>query len=120
MQRPWLDQQLSLNDRVDALLAEMTLAEKVGQLNQIRDPDCTPELVRAGMVGSPILASSAWAGNDKQQNLRSAAIDALQAIAVDESRLGIPLLYGRDVIHGHSTVFPIPLGQGATWRPELV
>src|SRR5690606_31410075 len=47
-------------------------------------------------------------------------INALQRAAVEESRLGIPLLFGRDVIHGFRTVFPLPLGQAASWNPELI
>ena len=47
-------------------------------------------------------------------------MNELQRIAVEESRLGIPLLVGRDVIHGFKTVMPIPLGQAATWNPDVV
>src|SRR6185295_5490687 len=48
------------------------------------------------------------------------SINRLQKIAVEESRLGVPLIFGRDVIHGFRTIFPIPLGQAASWNPELV
>ena len=47
-------------------------------------------------------------------------VNVLQKVAVEESRLGIPLIFGRDVIHGYKTIFPIPLGQAASWNPEIV
>ena len=101
--------------RIEALLAEMTLAEKVGQMNlrgfgssSQRDPAILEEAIRQGEVGALL-------------NIMDVdAVDRLQRIAVEESRLGIPILFGRDVIHGFRTVFPIPLGQAATWNPELV
>jgi beta-glucosidase len=66
------------------------------------------QALRAGRVGSVL-------------NLVDVdAVNELQRIAVEESRLGIPLMVGRDVIHGFSTVMPIPLGQAAAWNPELV
>ena len=89
---------MSIDQRIESLLAEMSV-EAVGELG---------DAVRAGRVGSVI-------------NLVDVdAIDELQRIAVEESRLGIPLLVGRDVIHGFTTVFPIPLGQAATWNPDFV
>jgi beta-glucosidase len=99
--------------RAQALLAEMTLAEKVGQMSQAEathghPPDYLAERLRAGGIGSVI------------NNVDVGIINDLQRIAVEESRLGIPLLVGRDVIHGFRTAMPIPLGQGATWNPEIV
>ena len=93
--------------RVDALLAKMTLAEKIGQMSQRSGGSGREEAVRAGEVGSIL--------NEVDVEL----INRLQRIAVTESRLGIPLLIGRDVIHGFRTIFPIPLGIAATWNPEL-
>ncbi len=94
--------------RIDTLLAEMTLAEKIGQLCQVqpegRDQD---DRVRAGGVGSLINV----VGDDARH---------YQRLAVEESRLGIPLLLGRDVIHGFATIFPIPLGQAASFDPAGV
>ncbi len=102
-----------------ALLAKMTLAEKAGQLNQAaNEGDASVEDLRAGKVGSIICSSSAYAGNERQDRVRAQAINKLQEIAVKESRLGIPLLIARDVIHGHRTVGPIPLGQAASWSTE--
>ena len=100
-------------DRARALLAEMTLAEKVGQMSQVHaehgyPPDYLAERLRAGGIGSVI------------NNVDVGVINELQRIAVEESRLGIPLLVGRDVIHGFRTAMPIPLGQGATWNPDIV
>ena len=102
----------SSEDRfVDSLLAEMTLDEKIGQLNQLDptyDTERKEQLIRDGMVGSIL------------NGVGSEEVNRLQRMAVEESRLGIPLLVGRDVIHGFHTIYPIPLGQAATWHPELV
>lgn len=120
--RPWLQIDLPLEQRVEALLAEMTLAEKVGQTHQSAniDPGADQELIRSGRIGSSLYASGATAGNERDEGVLASAIDAAQRIAVEESRLGIPLLFGRDIIHGHRTVFPIPLGLAATWDEDLV
>jgi beta-glucosidase len=98
---------------IDALVADMTLAEKIGQLCQVAPEGATlsPELreaIRVGKIGSIINAPS------------RAYIDEAQRLARQESARGIPLLVCRDVIHGYRTVFPIPLGQAASWNPELV
>lgn len=89
----------------------MTLEEKIGQMNQL-DPawDAAPKeaLIREGKVGSIF-------------NIVGAKeVNRLQRMAVEETRLGIPLVAARDVIHGFRTIYPIPLGQGASWNPELV
>lgn len=99
--------------QVSALLAQMTLAEKIGQMNQVNasDEDISDHLRKAievGRVGSVL------------NQVDVDAVNELQRIAVQESRLGIPLLVGRDVIHGFKTVMPIPLGQAATWNPDIV
>jgi len=98
--------------RVAALLAEMTLDEKIGQMSQVNGGesyihDYLAEALRAGRVGSVL------------NEVDVETVNELQRIAVEESRLGIPLLIGRDVIHGFRTIFPIPLGQAASWNPEL-
>jgi len=100
-------------DRAKALLGAMTLAEKIGQMSQVHAegadaPAQLAERLRAGQIGSVINIVDVEIVNE------------LQRIAVEESRLGIPLLVGRDVIHGFRTILPIPLGQGATWNAELV
>ena len=96
--------------RIDALLARMTLDEKIGQMNQISATSLErmEQLTAAGAVGSILNLTD------------TARVNRLQRIAVEESRLGIPLLIARDVIHGFRTIFPIPLGQAATFDPELV
>ena len=100
-------------DRAKALLGAMTLAEKIGQMSQVHAegadaPAQLAERLRAGQIGSVLNIVDVEIVNE------------LQRIAVEESRLGIPLLVGRDVIHGFRTILPIPLGQGATWNAELV
>jgi beta-glucosidase len=104
------------------LLRLMTLEEKLGQLTQLpggMDPTANPgdkarrleELlgpIRKGAVGSFLGAHGAEYTN------------TLQRAAVEESRLKIPLILGNDVIHGYRTIFPIPLGEAATWNPELI
>ena len=100
-----------IEKRVEDLLSRMTLAEKIGQMNQVSaggDVANYAEDLRNGRVGSIL------------NEVDPAKINEFQRICVEESRLGIPLLVGRDVIHGFHTVFPIPLGLAATFDPELV
>ena len=103
-----------VNRRVEALLHQMTLQEKIGQLTQLSGNLAsaagaqTPARIRQGLGGSVL-----WL-NDP------AAINRLQHMAVDESRLHIPLLFGYDVIHGFHTTFPVPLAMAASWDPALV
>ncbi len=104
--------QRSAEPKIDSLLARMTLEEKLGQLNQLSvDGQPSAEqlaMVRKGLVGSLF-------------NLTGAeATRAAQRIAVTDSRLHIPLIFGQDVIHGYRTIFPIPLGEAASWDPEAV
>jgi beta-glucosidase len=103
----------TIRQRVDDLLGRMTLAEKIGQMNQVNSGDehAVDHLrspIQAGRIGSVL------------NEVDVETINELQRIAVEESRLGIPLLIGRDVIHGFKTVMPIPLGQAASWNPGLV
>jgi beta-glucosidase len=107
------DRNGGVEERVRALLARMTLGEKVGQLNLLNGhgghlPDELGDALREGRVGAIV----------NEVNIET--VNELQRLAVEESRLGIPLLIGRDVIHGFKTVFPIPLGQAASWNPEVV
>src|SRR5450631_1270138 len=121
-QRPWMRVGLPVEQRVESLLAQMTLAEKVGQTHQIHnlDSDLDRELIASGGIGSTLIASGATAGNDHDEGVRVFAINAAQRVAVQQSRLGIPLIFRRDVIHGHRTVFPIPLGLAAAWDEDLM
>lgn len=129
------------NEKIDALLAQMTVEEKVGQMHQLSpsivggfdvsfeeliemvtdgrisneefgkimanaERDFHEDDIRAGRVGSYLL-------NDPKK------ANELQRIAVEESRLGIPLIYGFDVIHGFRTTFPIPLAEACSWNAEV-
>jgi beta-glucosidase len=103
--------------RVDSVLSLMTLEEKIGQLTLFTsDYDVTGPVMREGYV----------------EDIKSGRVGAifnafgaeytlkLQKIAVEETRLGIPLLFGYDVIHGHRTIFPIPLGEAASWDLDYI
>lgn len=102
--------------RPEALLRKMTLEEKIGQLVQraggrskalnSRLDDAELERVRAGQVGSYLHVAGAE------------PLAKLQRVAVEESRLGVPLLFAMDVVHGYRTIFPVPLALAATWAPE--
>lgn len=103
----------SPESRVRTLLSRMTLDEKIGQLILVNGAGGTvPQHLRDGIAGGGIGAVL--------NEVHVETVNELQRIAVEESRLGIPLLVGRDVIHGFRTVFPIPLGQAASWNPEIV
>lgn len=113
-------------EEVEQLLSKMTLKEKVGQLNQIPAPkdrtdvNWLKEKIRHGEIGSIILAFSETAGNDPQRDTDVEIYNELQRCAVEEGPNGIPLIFGRDVIHGHRTVMPIPLASAGSFDPELV
>lgn len=108
------------------ILSKMTLREKIGQLNQTTiafykgKEDELFELVRRGEVGSFVMSTTATGGNDAQERVNRELYRKIQKIAVEESRTGIPVLYGRDVIHGHKTVLPVPIGSAAAFNDELV
>lgn len=101
----------AVEKQVEALLGKMTLQEKIGQMNQL-SPFGPPEeiagQIRNGEVGSLLNITD------------PAIVNQIQKVAVKESRLGIPLLMSRDVIHGYKTIFPIPLGQAASFNPQIV
>lgn len=103
--------------RADSVLALMTLSEKLGQLNLPVGGDIT-----TGEAGSSDIAISIKAGKvGGLFNLKSVEkIREIQRVAVEESRLKIPLLFGMDVIHGYETLFPIPLGLSSTWDMQLI
>ena len=99
----------SAHERACSLLEQMTLEEKIGQMSQVNGGGWDlHNAIRNGQVGSVL------------NEVDVEKVNELQRIASQESRLGIPLLIGRDVIHGFKTIFPIPLGQAASWDPELV
>lgn len=119
--RPWLDSTLDPKARATLLRAEMTLEEKVGQLDMSLNvsPERDAEVLDRGATGTSIVASGEWAGNIADGGVRAASVRALQREAMSRHRLGVPLLVARDVIHGHRTVMPIPLGGAASFDPEL-
>ena len=99
--------------RAEKMVASMTLDEKIGQMSQLydgyfSDHEQFKQAIRDGRFGSLLN----YFGADK--------VNEAQRIAVEESRLGIPLLIGRDVIHGYRTIFPIPLAMSASWNPDAV
>ena len=111
----------AIEAKIDSLLGKMTLEEKIGQLNQYSSTfDVTGpapaegaakiryEQIRKGQVGSMLNV----VGYD--------ATKRAQQLAVEGSRLGIPLIFGLDVVHGYRTMFPIPLGEAASWDLEAI
>ena len=94
--------------KVDDLLKQMTLREKIGQMNQLSGGAWVADQAAKGEVGSILNC------------VDPAEINAVQKAAVEQSRLGIPVLVARDVIHGFHTMFPIPLGLAATFNPDVV
>src|ERR1017187_5960047 len=109
-----LAQAQDLEHKITDLMSQMTLTEKLGQLQQL---DGTPEgeyrpehpdMIQKGLLGSTL-------------NIRGVQnTNYLQHIAMEESRLKIPVLFAFDVIHGYRTIFPVPLGQASSWDPSLV
>lgn len=101
-----------VEQKINSLLSEMTLDEKIGQMQQANDgffgdEEDTKQAIREGKVGSFLNIAGAE------------RVTELQRVALEESKHGIPLLFGRDVIHGYRTIFPIPLGMTSSWEPEL-
>jgi len=95
--------------QIDGLLSQMTLEEKIAQMTQV-----------CGGKISDDIAEQIRNGAGSMLNSVGAEADYYQRIAVEESRLGIPMIFARDVIHGFRTIFPIPLGQAATFDPAIV
>ena len=102
--------------RIDKLLATMTIEEKIGQLNMVASSGVVTgpgelhdlhEGIRAGRIGNLL---NLWGADETR---------AVQRLAVEESRLGVPLLMGLDVIHGHHTIFPVPLAEACLFAPDL-
>ncbi len=114
------NQKIETNDfqnKVDSLIKIMTLDEKIGQLNllasgwDVTGPTMSPnyrQLIKQGNAGAILNAYSVD------------YVTELQRIAVEETRLGIPLLFGYDVVHGFRTIFPIPLAQSCSWDLEMI
>lgn len=97
-------------EKISELISEMTIDEKIGQLVQkVGTWNADLNLIREGKIGSFLLGVNS-----------PGRADTLQRIAIEESRLGIPLLFANDIIHGYTTIFPIPLAEASSWNPELV
>lgn len=104
-------QNRDIDQKIDSILSQMTIKERIGQLNQLDGRGTIEELkvlIRKGEIGSVMNVTDPKVVNE------------LQEIACEESRTGIPLVFTRDVVHGFKTMLPIPLGQAATFNPELV
>src|ERR1700734_916969 len=102
--------------RIDTLLATMTVAEKIGQLNMVASSGVVTgpgelrdlqEGIRTGRIGNLL---NLWGAEETR---------AVQRLVVEESRLGVPLLMGLDVIHGHRTIFPVSLAEACLFAPDL-
>ncbi|MBB4087255.1 glycoside hydrolase family 3 N-terminal domain-containing protein [Sphingomonas carotinifaciens] len=107
----WSNPALAPEQRAQALLRAMTLEEKAGQVSQqfmFGAFDQFAPIVRSGKVGSLLFVTD------------PAIINRLQKVAVEETRLKIPLIFGYDVIHGFRTIFPVPIGNAASWDPASV
>ncbi|QPH39091.1 beta-glucosidase BglX [Pedobacter endophyticus] len=115
--KPVSAEEAKMNTFINNLMAKMTVDEKIGQLNLPSSGDITTGQANSSDIGKKIKDGQVGGlfnikGVDK--------IKAVQKVAVEESRMKIPLLFGMDVIHGYNTVFPIPLGMSCTWDMDAV
>jgi beta-glucosidase len=108
-----------IEKRIDKIMQSMTLMEKIGQMSlrdwgdfRHKDMDYVAGEIKAGRIGGFL--------NIPRNSDDPKAFNRIQKIAVNESKNGIPLIFGHDVIHGYKTIFPIPLGQAASWNPATV
>ena len=108
-----------IEKRIDKIMQSMTLMEKIGQMSlrdwgdfSHKDMDYVAGEIKAGRIGGFL--------NIPRNSDDPKAFNRIQKIAVNESKNGIPLIFGHDVIHGYKTIFPIPLGQAASWNPATV
>jgi beta-glucosidase len=119
----YLNSDLSAEDRAADLLSHMTLAEKIGQMTLIEKGSITPDAVHEFLIGAVL---SGGGGTPRENTIEAWAsmVDDYQAAAL-ETRLGIPIIYGVDAVHGHNNlkgavIFPHNIGLGATRDPDLV
>lgn len=119
--KPWADKSISVDERVRLLLKELTLEEKIGQMNQYNgfwdvtgpapkggSAEQKFEALRKGYIGSMLSVRGVK------------EVRAVQKIVTEQTRLGIPLIIGFDVIHGYKTLSPIPLAEAASWDMEAI
>ena len=105
--------------KINDLLSKMNIEEKIGQLHQYFSfGNFDPEIIRKGLAGSVINAAGALTGTGESKSSSAETCNDIQKLALDTPH-GIPQIFGRDVIHGYRTVFPIPLAQAASFNPEL-
>lgn len=114
------------DEKINSIISRLTLHEKIGQLNQEKAPNTKEEYeflkesAKKGEVGSILWASTAYAGAGNEKGINADLMDEVQKCAVELSPNGIPIIFGRDVIHGHKTVFPIPLAMSASFNSDLI
>eukprot|EP00252_Welwitschia_mirabilis_P010827 TRINITY_DN2439_c0_g1_i11.p1 TRINITY_DN2439_c0_g1~~TRINITY_DN2439_c0_g1_i11.p1 ORF type:complete len:246 (+),score=41.34 TRINITY_DN2439_c0_g1_i11:181-918(+) len=118
------DSSFSVSDRIEDLLSRMTLAEKIGQMTQIERSVATPEVIKHYGIGSILSSGGSVPAPNASASMWADMIDGFQEPAMS-TRLGIPLIFGTDAVHGHNnlygaTIFPHNIGLGATRDPELV
>ncbi|PKP49713.1 MAG: beta-glucosidase BglX [Bacteroidetes bacterium HGW-Bacteroidetes-11] len=112
-----LTQEIKMNQFISELMAKMTIDEKIGQLNLPSAGDFTTGQTSSSDIGKKITEGKVGG----LFNISSVAkIKSVQRVAVEESRLKIPLIFGMDVIHGYKSVFPIPLGLSCSWDMALI
>lgn len=123
---PWLKANQPINKRVAELLSRMTLRDKIGQMLQIdwnKNLGVAVGAIKAGDVSSLLGFNPPQAAKLSGNNYwryRVSQYNSAQRLAVQDSRLGIPLLFGSNVVHGFRTIFPIPLAMSCAWSPQLI
>ena len=112
---PYKDASLPVETRIEDLLSRMTLDEKIAQLSQysLGSNDNVNNNGEMAKVLPPEIGSLLYTADD------AVSRNVMQRRAMEETRLGIPIIFGYDTIHGFRTIYPIPLAQGASWNPEL-
>ncbi len=113
----WKADEVQMNKKIDSLLSLMTLEEKLGQLNLPSSGDITTGQAKSSDVAKKI-AEGKIGGLFNIKSVEK--IKEVQRIAVEESRLQIPLIFGMDVVHGYETAFPIPLGLSSSWNLPMI
>ena len=112
----------SISKKVEEILSRMSLKDKIGQLSlgtlSFKKLDEAKEYIKKVHPGALIITTSAHAGNDFQENVALSTLNEIQQYAVKE--IGIPLLFSRDVIHGHNIVSPVPLAMAASFNTDLI